>query len=221
MNALQRNELVWLSKFGWQRVLELGWDSEGQSVLQHWAVAQLPLVICRQRGETLPGTVSLGLPAPSIWNRRKLALEALPGEVQRRGLFPSLEQIAQRNVDLVEIKAFRVTMRSLNLPIQVYGSFGWQDLTGMDYVRPSSDLDLRVQVPDHAMAQVAARELSALRLPMRVDGELAFPDGSAIAWREYLQWTQGEVDRVLVKSRSSVRLMEREALVALALSSNP
>ena len=221
MNALQRNELVWLSKFGWQRVLELGCDSEDQSVLQHWAVAQLPLVICRQRGETLPGTVSLGLPAPTIWNRRKLELECLPGEMERRGLFPSLEPIAQRNADLRAIEDFMATMRSLNLPIQVYGSFGWQHLTGMDYVRPSSDLDLRVQVPDHAMAQVAARELSALRLPMRVDGELAFPDGSAIAWREYLQWTQGEVDRVLVKSRSTVRLMEREALVALALSSNP
>jgi phosphoribosyl-dephospho-CoA transferase len=221
MNALQRNELVWLTKFGWQRVLELGWDSEGQSVLQHWAVAQLPLVVCRQRVDHMPPTISLGLPAPSIWNRRKLELECLPGELRRRELFPSLEPIAQRNADLWEIEDFLVTMRSLNLPIQVYGSFGWQHLTGMDYVRPSSDLDLRVQVPDHAMAKVAARALSALRLAIRVDGELAFPDGSAIAWREYLQWAQGEVDRVLVKSRTSVGLMESEALLAMALSSSP
>ena len=221
MNALQRNELVWLSKFGWQRVLELGCDSEDQSVLQHWAVAQLPLVICRQRGETLPGTISLGLPAPSIWNRRKLGLEVLPTDLERQGLFPSLEQIAQRNAELPAIEDFLATMCSLNLPIQVYGSFGWQHLTSMHYVRPSSDLDVRVQVPDHAMAQVAARALSALPLPIRVDGELAFPDGSAIAWREYLQWTQGEVDRVLVKNRTSVRLLESEALLTMALSSSP
>jgi hypothetical protein len=43
---------------------------------------------------------------------------------------------------------------------------------------------------------------------MRVDGELAFPDGSAIAWREYLQWTERKVDRMLVKSRTSVGFIE-------------
>jgi phosphoribosyl-dephospho-CoA transferase len=78
----------------------------------------------------------------------------------------------------------------------------------MSYVRPSSDLDLRVAVPDRATAAAVARALNALQLPIRVDGELAFPDGSAIAWREYLQWVEGKVDRMLVKSRTSIGFIE-------------
>ena len=78
----------------------------------------------------------------------------------------------------------------------------------MSYVRLSSDLDLRVEVPDHEMAAAVSRALNALQLPMRVDGELAFPDGSAIAWREYLQWVEGKVDRMLVKSRTSIGFIE-------------
>jgi phosphoribosyl-dephospho-CoA transferase len=74
----------------------------------------------------------------------------------------------------------------------------------MSYVRPGSDLDLRVEVPDREIAVAVARALNALLLPMRVDGELAFPDGSAIAWREYLLWTERKVDRMLVKTRTSV-----------------
>jgi phosphoribosyl-dephospho-CoA transferase len=82
----------------------------------------------------------------------------------------------------------------------------------MDYVRPTSDLDVRAQVPDHATAQVVAHALLSLKLPLRVDGELAFPDGSAIAWREYLQWVDGRVGRVLVKSRTSVQLLDLAAV---------
>lgn len=221
MKALQRNELVWLTHAGWQRVLAQDWDSEALAVLRHWAITHLPLVICRQRGGDLPLRISLGLPAPAQWNRRKLEMEVSTSDLERCGLFPSLEKVLQGHRSLLGIKAFLVKMRALNLPTQVYGSFGWQDLTGLNYVRPTSDLDLRIQVPDHANAQIAARELSTLGLTTRVDGELAFPDGSAIAWREYFQWTRGEVDRVLVKSRTSVRLIEHQMLMAMAFAPTP
>ena len=217
MNALQRNGLVWLTIPGWDRVLASDWDVQALSILHHWALRALPLVVCRQRVENFPPTISLGLPAPSVWDRRKLALEVTPDEVDRVGSFPTLEQLEQleqfeqfgpREAFAAAINEIRSNAAGFDGPIQVYGSFGWEALTDMSYVRPGSDLDLRVLVPDHGMAAAVSRALNALQLPMRVDGELAFPDGSAIAWREYLQWTERKVDRMLVKSRTSVGFIE-------------
>ena len=217
MIDLQRNVLVWLTAPGWDRVLASDWDVQALSILHHWALRALPLVVCRQRVENFPPTISLGLPAPSVWDRRKLALEVTPIEVGRVGRFPSFEQFEQfeqfKQFESCEAFIAAINEIRFNDPgfegsIQVYGSFGWETLTGMAYVRPSSDLDLRVEVPDHETAAAVARALNALQLPMRVDGELAFPDGSAIAWREYLQWVEGKVDRMLVKSRTSVGFIE-------------
>lgn len=208
MQALQRNQLVWLTDGGWQQVLARRWDAQAQTILQHWHAHRLPLVACSQRAHHTPATVSLGLPAPTRWGRRKLALEVLPQAVEHTGLFPALELVAQRHFTEPGAAQVLAHLLALQVPLQVYGSFGWQHLTSLDYVRPTSDLDLRAQVPDHASARAAARALHALQLPLRVDGELAFPDGSAIAWREYLQWLDGKVDRVLVKTRMGIQLAD-------------
>jgi phosphoribosyl-dephospho-CoA transferase len=215
MNTLQRNVLVWLTAPGWYRVIANDWDAQALGILRHWALMALPLVVCRQRVENFPPTISLGLPAPSVWDRRKLALEVKPVEVDRVGRFPNFKQLEQfepldpREAFITTINEIRSNAPGFEGSIEVYGSFGWETLTAMSYVRPSSDLDLRVEVPDHETAAAVAWALNALQLPMRVDGELAFPDGSAIAWREYLQWVEGKVDRMLVKSRTSVGLIER------------
>jgi len=208
MHALQRNQLVWLTGDGWQQVLGRDWDTQAHTILQHWHANQLPLVACSQRVHHTPATISLGLPAPTQWGRRKLALEVLPQEVGGTGLFPALEQLALRHFPEPGVSPFLAHMQALQVPVQVYGSFGWQHLTGLDYVRPSSDLDVRAQVPDHATASAVARGLHALHLPLRVDGELAFPDGSAVAWREYLQWLDGKTERVLLKTRTGIQLTD-------------
>lgn len=189
-------------------MLTRSWDERAQSILQHWHSHQLPLVVCRQREHTTLATISVGLPAPTVWGRRKLALELYPHDVARVGVFPALGPLTRQHFPGSDLEAFLSHLQDLNVPVQVYGSFGWQWLTGMVYVHPMSDLDIRAEVTDNATARAVARALDALTLPVRVDGELAFADGSAIAWREYLQWTDGRVDRVLVKSRTSVQLLD-------------
>ena len=214
MQTLQRNQLVWLTDDAWQQVLARNWDGQAQSILQHWHVQRLPLVVCTQRVQESVNSVSLGLPAPNQWNRRKLALEVPRHALLRAGPFPSVRRVALQCVQpgwqpLVGL------LEALHRTAAAYGSFGWQFLTGLDYVRPSSDLDISVPVPDHAAAATLAQALADLQLPLRLDGELVFPDGSAIAWREYGQWMRGTVDRVLVKNRSGVQLMDADMLAAL------
>jgi len=231
MPALQRNSLVWLTPEAWRTVHAQSWETSAQELLRHWQACHLPWVVARQRPEVAPPAVCLGLPAPQHWDRRRLAASVAADGIALQGQFPSLHDVAQSSPWGVGAAAWLALGQALKAEVRVYGSYGWQFLTGMPYVRAGSDLDLSVHAPDlHAafqaldwLAQTVAlgeagsggRAPSA-RLPLRVDGEIVFPQGQALAWRELQQLRQGTVAQALVKDRHSLHLLDWPALVALA-----
>ena len=83
---------------------------------------------------------------------------------------------------------------------RVHGSYGWEHLSGLDHVRQSSDIDVWMAVPDGAQADAAAATLQSFACERpRLDGELVFDDGAAVAWREWLAWRGGRTRALLVK----------------------
>lgn len=209
MEGLQRNQLVWLKSQAWRSVLALAWDAGALEVLSHWAVADLPLVVARQRADVSCDRLCLGLSAPTRWKRRRLALDVRSDAVHRVGSFPALAEVLNGLGP-----AWQAAPLS-GLPVQVYGSFAWQAMTGMDYVHPASDLDVLVPVPNlHDAVQVASALLD-WNAPLRVDGELVFAGGHALAWRELLHAHQGKVAQVLVKHRRFAALMTLDGLQSL------
>ncbi len=67
-----------------------------------------------------------------------------------------------------------------------FGSLLWQYLTGLGYLSPRSDIDVLWPVPtvcDIGSLLVGITEAERLA-PMRIDGEVVFPDGNAVNWRE-------------------------------------
>lgn len=214
MDTPQRNQLVWLTEAAWRSLLVRAWDAQAQSLLAHWQGQQLPWVVCRQRMPSLPGTISLGLPAPLQWQRRKLALEMRVTDIARTAHFSLLESSALTTQPGVPplptlhdtVQHLLRHMDALQVQLRVYGSFGWQQLSGLTCVREGSDLDLLAYVPDLGTAGQVVWLLQGLKLPWRVDGELVFPNGWALAWREYAQLIGGKTDRVLVKHRLGAEL---------------
>lgn len=97
-------------------------------------------------------------------------------------------------------------LRGLGVRTRAYGSAGWQWVSGLSYLHERSDLDLILSVDDAPHADRAARVLQGCVANTRIDGELMFPDGSAVAWREWLGWRTGRQARVLVKRLDSVGL---------------
>ena len=213
--ALQRNQLVWLSEPAWQALLARPWDAQAQAILHCWQAAQLPLVVCRQRLPDSPQRISLGLPAPLQWERRKLALELPLGAIARAGNFPLLRSIPLGPADAAQVQGLLLHTDALQVVVQVYGSYGWQWLCGLPCVRASSDLDLLIHVADLDTAGQMVWLLQGLQLDCRVDGELVFPGGWAVAWREYAQLIGGKVEQVLVKHRTGVQLLGLAALRSL------
>ena len=201
MEALQRNQLVWLQSQAWQKILVAPWDAQALDLLNHWSAADLPLVITRQRAGVPPDRVCLGLPAPTRWARRRLALDVEAGAIEKTGLFPALGQVLPAMAGPVPTA-------------RVYGSYGWQFLTGLDYVHPASDLDVLQNVACVQEALQCARAWRDWSAPCRLDGELVFPGGHAVAWRELLQAHAGAVRKVLVKHRTYAGLMTLQDLCA-------
>jgi phosphoribosyl-dephospho-CoA transferase len=214
MPALRRHQLVRLNAAGWASIRDCNWDADARACLEYWAGRNLPLVVTQQRGGLPAGAIALGLPAPRRWQRRRLALQVPVSGVFDFDEFPKPESVGKLLPQ--ETRDALLTLLDIvsthGSEMRVYGSYGWQQVTGLDYLRAESDLDLRMLVQDAHMADLVAETLgSATFARPRLDGELIFPDGSAVAWREWLAWRSKQADLVLVKRLSGV-VMERDAL---------
>ncbi len=208
MTALRRQQLIRLSGDGWARVLDGPWDTAARSCLGLWAARGLPLVVTRQPPME-DGRVATGLPAPSRYRRRRLALTVEPGDVMLFDEFPSAEAVTRLlpRGAAAPWRALLATLAATDCAPRVYGGFGWQALTRMAYVHAGSDLDLLLPVNSAAHADALAQVLAAVAWDgPRLDGELLFPDGGAIAWREWHAHRQGRAAQVLVKRLHGVAL---------------
>jgi phosphoribosyl-dephospho-CoA transferase len=203
MMPLRRHRLAFLSDAGWAGVRARAWDAQAQACVDHWAAHRLPLVITRQPLDaSVDAPIALGLPAPLRWDRRRLAVQVprnalawfdeFPRFADAAGLLPRIPRAAWRTLGR-QLAACDVSAR-------IYGAYGWQLLTGLPYVRERSDIDLWIGVRDAEQADTVAHHLEcfAPRHP-RLDGELVFEDGTAVAWREWHAWRAGRARHLLVK----------------------
>ena len=224
MLQIQRNSLVWPTPDGWTALrAQALQDPTTQAVVAHWHAARLPLVVSRQAplaSDAPAPLVALGLPAPLQWDRRRLAFALPVAQLAYSGRFPRLSEVSLRQRWRREALSLEFALGELlghaAGAVQVYGSYGWQCLTGLRYLREGSDLDLRIAVPDRAAAAAVVRLLATQCLPCRIDGELVWPDGQAVAWREMAQLLEGQVTRVLCKRLDSVALIALSDLAPAA-----
>lgn len=206
MKSLIRNDLVWIDALAWQQIEARDWDVQAREILAHWRSCSLPFVVCRQRVDVSDHEICLGLPAPSLWGRRRLALQVLPDDVKELGSFPTLMQVAQANHWGPAADTLKSALLHCGTDTRVYGSHGWQFLTGLNYLHDESDIDLTIQVRDFETACKVVQQLAATQLPRRLDGEIVFVGGQAVAWRELNQLLEGQVAQVMVKERGCIRL---------------
>jgi phosphoribosyl-dephospho-CoA transferase len=204
---LHRHDLVWLHQAGWQTVLTAETeDAQARDCLAHWAAHGLPLVVTRQpphwRGDDADEALVLGLAAPWRWHRRRLFVQTRLGAVQRRGGFAAAADLAPWLAAPARLPWLRWcrALQAQGLAPRVYGSHGWQCASSLPCVHAGSDIDLLLHAGDAQGADAAVALLQAPPFPApRLDGEIVFADGAAVAWREWAAWRSGHTARVLVK----------------------
>jgi len=208
MAPLHRHQLARLTPAGWSAVLARPWDAQARECLGHWAAQQLPLVVTRQSHAT---EITLGLPAPRRWDGRRLALQVPRDAVAGFLAFAPLADVRYLLPPVAQ-GAVRTLLQGLDdceATARVFGSYGWQAITGLEHVRPASDLDLLIAVKGTAHADAVTHMLQAFdEATPRLDGELVFDDGAAVAWREWAAWRAGRTRALLVKRLTGAHLAE-------------
>lgn len=202
----QRNRLVWLNAGGWRAVRSGTWDDAACELLAHWQARGLPLVVARRRSGA--AGLSLGLPAPNRWSRRRLALQAPAGNVCATGSFPTLLEAALGLQWGAAAVALAQRLAGCGVTARVYGSHGWELLSGEPCTVATSDIDLSLEAAGPDAARAALAVLRPARLHRRLDGEFVFPGGAALAWREFEQACDGRVGRVLLKDDAGAQLVD-------------
>lgn len=105
---------------------------------------------------------------------------------------------------------------SAGVTLRVFGSLAWQHLTGATCMTARSDIDLLFYPDSMQQLEDGLELLSVHASQLPLDGEIVFPNGDAVAWKE---WRQARVSsagcRVLVKHLHGVRLVPVAGLLTL------
>jgi phosphoribosyl-dephospho-CoA transferase len=97
---------------------------------------------------------------------------------------------------------------------RVFGSLAMQTLTGDRYLGAGSDVDLLLRPLDGAQLDVGLALVARHAQSLPLDGEIEFPFGHAVSWKEWLgAETQQGADRVLAKHLDTVTLLRRDELL--------
>jgi phosphoribosyl-dephospho-CoA transferase len=187
-----RHDLAWLTPAGW----------DAAPALPQWRARDWPAVVRRMDAGVAPGAVCLGIPLPE---RQRLALVVDAAAIARTAPpLPLVDAIAAAPPEwLAGLVALQRAAATLDL--RVYGSLAMASITGLPYLRAASDIDLLLRPANRHDLQAGLALLEEYAQLLPLDGEIVFPSGDAVAWKEWLAACRDHA-RVLVKSLHAVRL---------------
>lgn len=215
-----RHELVWLTARGWRYVRATA-PAGGIAAIDRWHQADWPAVVRRADHGLAPGLLSIGIALPPHrldGAKIRIGCQVPASEVRRH--LPPL-RVAQAIGAAPEpwrplLAALEQQVAALDgMAVRVYGSVALQALTGQAYLSATSDIDLLLQPATRAQlcASLGLLSFHATRLPL--DGEILFPHGQAVSWKELAGTPGGAAGtRVLVKHAQGVSLSATDDLLA-------
>lgn len=205
---LLRHHFVWLDSD-----LAGGADADETALIDAWLKAGHPAIV-RRSEIALDDHVALGIALPTRLGRRRIALQVPERAIVKQAMPPELAEAlicapAEWQDRLQEIAS---ELDRLGADVHVYGSLGWQFLTGEIYLRPQSDIDLLIVPRENCDAEclLAAFESCARHETPRLDGEVTIGPDRAVAWRELLASSEG----ILVRGRARLALESRADVLA-------
>lgn len=214
-----RHDLVWLSELGWRQAWEMA-PPNCRDMIEMCREADWPAIVRRADADLSPDQVSLGIampPSPIDGCKTRIGFRVRRSEVRQISPPLSLGQILE-----AAPPPWHPFLRSLDrdaaargLAIRVYGSIALQALTRQPYLTAASDIDvlLRPATSVQLHRGLALLKWHSRHLPL--DGEIVFPNGQAVAWKELsiaLDARGGH--RVLAKEMHKVSLARTDALLA-------
>lgn len=214
-----RHDLVWLSDQGWQRTRDMA-PANCRDTIEIWRQADWPAIVRRADADLMPDQLSVGIatpPRPSDGAKTRIGLRVLRRDVKK--VLPPLS-VAQINEAVPEpwhpfLAALDREAAGQGVTIRVYGSVALQALTRQPYLTASSDIDVLLRPMTGAQLHRGLDLLNSYAHNLPFDGEIVFPSGQAVAWKELSEALRAKSGlRVLVKEMHGVYLATTNALLA-------
>lgn len=190
-----------------------------------WRGHDWPAVVRRPDDNASPNgtaTIALGLsPAPAenhVGRRRRIGFVASTEHIARTALPLLLSDAMASAPDRWRsgLGQLADAGESAGVTLRAFGSLAWQHLTGAPCMTVRSDVDLLFHPASVQQLEDGLELLSAHASRLPLDGEIVFPNGDAVAWKEWRQArASGAGCRVLVKHLCGVRLVPADTLLTL------
>lgn len=212
-----RHNRVWLSSSGWQRACAAASPAH-LSALQRWAANDWPLIVRRSESALPMDSIGLGLALPpdaQTGVKTRIPLTVFLNEITLHepplafsavaSSMPSAWQAAY--VDLIH------ELDAAQLGLRVYGSLALQAITGLPYLTATSDIDVLFSPRTHVQLRQGLQLLQTYSQQLPLDGEIVFPSGRAVAWKEWANATNSS-HKVMAKSLTTLNLMNVDDLLS-------
>lgn len=216
-----RHSLAWLSAAGWQkvRVALPGHSDAHASIIDRWSRQDWPAIVTRSDPGMPADRVCLGIaapPSPADGSKTRIAIQCSEADLRRvrEPLAPEEARAAVPDHWKAEFSSLMAQAAERRLGVRIYGSLALQSLTGQPYLTAKSDIDLLFYPQSAAQLEEGCALLAAYRKALPLDGEIVFPTGQAVSWKEWLGASDTHSNpRVLVKEQHGVRLSARASLL--------
>lgn len=208
---LYRHNRVWLCEAGWQRALEAVPDVYVAEIKQ-WVDNNWPAIVRREESGMAQDKICLGiaLPPPLHQGRKiRIPFSACTSEVVRHEAPLDMAGAisAMPSAWLAPFAALSQAAGSRQLKFHIYGAVAMQAETRLPYIGASSDIDLLFYPKTRKQLQEGLSLLQEYVRLLPLDGEIIFPCGRAVAWKEWAFTAENpESMRVITKSMHGVNL---------------
>jgi phosphoribosyl-dephospho-CoA transferase len=209
--------LLYLTPQAWDFALAAHPPLAAMPLLAGWTIGW-PVIVRRRMPCDDPSMVPIGVPLPPAAAKLRIALTVPIEGVIGRSTSVSLESAARAAPSVWKPTISRLASLGAKHGVEptAFGSLMWQHQTGLRYLSAQSDLD--VLWPVSANSEMLSLLLGIAKIeqasPVHIDGEIVFPDGRAVNWRELYQALRGDASAaVLVKSIDRVALVGIDQLI--------
>ncbi|MDL2357219.1 MAG: malonate decarboxylase holo-[acyl-carrier-protein] synthase [Pseudomonadota bacterium] len=209
-----RHDLAWLSGAGWDAVRARALPGQHAAIAQ-WQREDWPAIVRRVDAGLAAGQVGLGIalpPAPD-GTKGRISLHADGADIARTTPALSLADAVLAAPPCWRAALVAMALESDDIVLRAYGSLAMQALTRQPYLTAASDIDLLLIPANLADLRAGLALLTRHAELLPLDGEIVFPNGAAVAWKEWRD-AEGRAARVLVKQAGGVRLMAPAQLLA-------
>lgn len=216
VQGLERHMLVWLDDAGWNAA-QATTEPQPRAAFRLWQSQSWPVIVRRADINAAPGEICLGLPFPpdeDSGEKVRISLRANAGHIKKASPAMELATVSRSSSGTLRAPLAALQKDAANMHLRVYGSLAMEAITGLPYVSPTSDVDILFHPASRRQLEngLAILDRHASLLPL--DGEIVFPGGAAVSWKEWRQ-AMANPAKVIVKELHAVRLADTASLLAL------